>query len=832
MQSIKDQCKEGFLQKLKNVSGVSLEEASSFEKYLAFASFIKDKLMENWVETNNHYLKEQEKQVYYFSLEFLLGKMLDSSLIYLGIKEQCEEALAELGLNLAELEEAEPDPGLGNGGLGRLAACFLDSMSNLSLPGHGCGIRYKYGLFQQKIIDGFQVELPDNWLKEQSVWEVRKSNKAVVVKFGGTIRTEERDGKTQYIHEQYEPVLAVPYDVPVPSLNKSTVNTLRLWKAETVDAEFDFGSFSRGDYGKAVEHNYTVEAISEVLYPDDSNYTNRVLRLKQQYFFVSAGLQSILRRFKKKNGSLKGFADKIAIHINDTHPAIAVPELMRLLMDEEGLGWDEAWDITAHAISYTNHTIMPEALEKWSVDIFRPLLPRIWMIVEEINERFCKSLWDRYPGDWDRIRNMAVIADGQVRMANLAIVGSHSVNGVAAVHTNILKKELFREFNEFEPDKFNNKTNGITHRRWLLKANPELAGLISDSIGTDWVKHPLLLGQLVERSYHKDASFLQSLQSIKHKNKIRLAQYIKEKNGIAVDPDSLFDIQVKRIHAYKRQLLKVFHILDLYNSLLLNPSLDIANRTFIFSGKAAPSYYYAKSVIKLINTAADLINRDPRVNGRIKVVFLENYSVSLAELLFPAADLSEQISTASKEASGTSNMKFMMNGALTIGTLDGANIEILEAAGAENMFIFGLNVEEVLGYYRNGGYNSRDVYNLDYRLRTIIDSLINESLPARKEEFTGIYNSLLHDNDDYFVLKDFSSYIEAQAHADFVYRDKFKWFQKAAVNISKSGRFSSDETIKRYASEIWGIAPSTTNLGAGSRFHQEVAAAEEDPSWD
>lgn len=830
MQSIKDQCKNGFLQKLKNVSGVILGEASSFEKYMALASFVKDKLMEKWVDTNERYLKEQEKQVYYFSLEFLLGKMLDSSLIYQGIKEQCEEALAELGINLAELEEAEPDPGLGNGGLGRLAACFLDSMANLALPGHGCGIRYKYGLFQQKIIDGYQVELPDNWLKEQSVWEVRKSNKAVVVKFGGTVRMEEREGRIQFLHEDYEPVLAVPYDVPVPSLNKSTVNTLRLWKAEAADCEFDFGSFSRGDYGKAVEHNYTVEAISEVLYPDDSNYANRVLRLKQQYFFVSAGLQSILRRYKKKNGSLKGFADKIAIHINDTHPAIAVPELMRLLLDEEGLGWDEAWDITVHAISYTNHTIMPEALEKWPVDIFKPLLPRIWMIVEEINERFCKSLWDTYPGDWDRIRNMAVIADGQVRMANLAIVGSYSVNGVAAVHTNILKKELFRDFHDYQPDKFNNKTNGITHRRWLLKANPGLAGLISESIGTDWVDHPLLLENLTERSYDKDPSFLESLQSIKHQNKIRLSNYIKEKIGLSVDPESMFDVHVKRIHAYKRQLLKVFHILNLYNSLLLDPSLDIPNRTFIFSGKAAPSYYYAKSVIKLINTVADLINRDSRINGRIKVVFLENYGVSLAELLFPAADLSEQISTASKEASGTSNMKFMMNGALTIGTLDGANIEILEAAGAENMFIFGLNVEEVLGYYRNGDYNAWDLYNYDYRLRSIIESLINESLPARKAEFAAIYSSLLEHNDEFFVLKDFASYIEAQAHADLVYRDRNKWLQKSVVNISKSGRFSSDETISRYAAEIWGIKPSIIIPQTGHHLFQEVAATTEDLS--
>lgn len=830
MQSIKDQCKNGFLQKLKNVSGVTLGEASSFEKYMALASFVKDKLMEKWVDTNERYLKEQEKQVYYFSLEFLLGKMLDSSLIYQGIKEQCEEALAELGINLAELEEAEPDPGLGNGGLGRLAACFLDSMANLALPGHGCGIRYKYGLFQQKIIDGYQVELPDNWLKEQSVWEVRKSNKAVVVKFGGTVRMEEREGRIQFLHEDYEPVLAVPYDVPVPSLNKSTVNTLRLWKAEAADCEFDFGSFSRGDYGKAVEHNYTVEAISEVLYPDDSNYANRVLRLKQQYFFVSAGLQSILRRYKKKNGSLKGFADKIAIHINDTHPAIAVPELMRLLLDEEGLGWDEAWDITVHAISYTNHTIMPEALEKWPVDIFKPLLPRIWMIVEEINERFCKSLWDTYPGDWDRIRNMAVIADGQVRMANLAIVGSYSVNGVAAVHTNILKKELFRDFHDYQPDKFNNKTNGITHRRWLLKANPGLAGLISESIGTDWVDHPLLLENLTERSYDKDPSFLESLQSIKHQNKIRLSNYIKEKIGLSVDPESMFDVHVKRIHAYKRQLLKVFHILNLYNSLLLDPSLDIPNRTFIFSGKAAPSYYYAKSVIKLINTVADLINRDSRINGRIKVVFLENYGVSLAELLFPAADLSEQISTASKEASGTSNMKFMMNGALTIGTLDGANIEILEAAGAENMFIFGLNVEEVLGYYRNGDYNAWDLYNYDYRLRSIIESLINESLPARKAEFAAIYSSLLEHNDEFFVLKDFASYIEAQAHADLVYRDRNKWLQKSVVNISKSGRFSSDETISRYAAEIWGIKPSIIIPQTGHHLFQEVAATTEDLS--
>lgn len=766
-------------------------------------------LMERWVNTNKVYERENVKQVYYFSLEFLIGKMLDSNLIYLDIKNQLEEVLEELGICLKEIEEYEPDPGLGNGGLGRLAACFIDSMANLSLPGHGCGIRYKYGLFEQKIVNGYQLELPDSWLKEQSIWETRKSNKSVIVRFGGNVRTETINGQTVFFHEYYEPVLAVPYDIPVPSYHNTSVNTLRLWKSESVHSGFDFNSFSKGDYAKAREHDTLVEAISEVLYPDDSNYSNRVLRLKQQYFFVSAGLQSIIRRFKKKKNDIKNLPEKIAIHINDTHPAIAVPELMRILIDEEMLTWSEAWDITKRTISYTNHTIMPEALEKWSVDIIKPLLPRIFMIIDEINERYCKELWERYPDEWDRIRRMSIISDGYVHMANLAIVGSYSVNGVAAVHTQILKDELFNDFHKDTPQKINNKTNGITHRRWLLKANPGLSNLITESIGDEWIANPLALDKLAQQNFHKDPSFLKKLEDIKYRNKIRLEKFIGDKLHIKVDPNSMYDIQVKRIHAYKRQHLKVLHVLDLYFRLLENPDLDIQNRTFIFAGKAAPSYYYAKTMIKLINSVADMINSDTRVNERIKVIYLGNYSVSLGEMLFPASDLSEQISTASKEASGTGNMKFMMNGAITLGTMDGANIEISEAVGKDHFIVFGLSVEEVLNYYKYGGYKSWEVYYLNQRIRRIMDSMVDGTLPASRGEFVNIYKSLLDLNDEYFVLKDFASYIDAQEFADEKYKNKKNWFESSAVNIAKSGIFSSDVTINQYAKDIWNLKPSS-----------------------
>lgn len=795
-----------FKEKMKTMLGKSIEEASTFDKYYTLASMIKESINKKLAQTNSRYLQKGDKQVYYFSMEFLLGRLLGDYLLYLNARDICEEGLKDLGISLEELENVEPDAGLGNGGLGRLAACFLDSMASLGIPGHGCGIRYKYGLFTQKIIEGYQVELPDTWLREHNVWEIRKSDKAVEVRFGGSIRVENQDGKMAFIHENYEPILAVPYDIPILGYDGICVNTLRLWSAESARTEFDFASFNKGDYVKAAEYKTQVEAISEVLYPDDSNFENRLLRLKQEYFMVSAGLQSIIRRLKKGSGTVANLPEKVAIHINDTHPALAVPELMRILMDEEGLGWEQAWDITTRTISYTNHTIMPEALEKWPIDTVGFLLPRIFMIINEINERFCKELWDKRPGDWDRIRDMAVIADGYVKMAHLAVVGSCSVNGVAEVHTEILKKDVLKNFYNCTPEKFNNKTNGITHRRWLLKANPMLSDAITEAIGNSWIYHPSNLIDLIRFSHDTNPSFQDKVIAAKKTGKGKMAKYIADKYSININPDSIFDVQVKRIHAYKRQLLNAFRIMDLYNRLKENPSLDIVPRTFIFAGKAAPSYYFAKKIIKLINSLANMINNDASINDKIKVVFLENYNVSLAEIIFPAADISEQISTASKEASGTSNMKFIMNGAVTVGTMDGANIEIFNEVGKDNIFTFGLSVEEALNYYRYGGYNSWDYFNNDSRIRTILEQLKNNHLQSStRDEFMDIYWHLLDHNDEFFVLRDFDSYILAQHQADLIYRDKQKWTRMSINNIAHSGRFGSDETILKYANNIWKV---------------------------
>ncbi|WP_094548849.1 glycogen/starch/alpha-glucan phosphorylase [Petroclostridium xylanilyticum] len=801
----KENFKKTFLEKLATMYGKSIEEASDIDKYMALASLVRDYINKKWVQTNKQYMESGEKEVYYFSLEFLLGKLLGSNLLNMQLTELCKEVLAELNIDINEIENLESDAGLGNGGLGRLAACFLDSLASLHLPGHGCGIRYKYGLFEQKIVDGYQVELPDNWLRDGNVWEIRKPDKAVEVKFGGNVKVDNVDGRLTFTHENYESVLAVPYDIPIAGYNNNTVNTLRLWSAEAAKKDFDFSSFSRGDYMKAVEYKYSVEAISQVLYPDDSYYENRVLRLKQQYFFVSAGLQSIVRRYKKKYKSFSHFSDKIAIHINDTHPTLAIPELMRILMDEEGMGWDDAWKITTNAISYTNHTIMSEALEKWPIETLRSLLPRIYMIIHEINERFCRELWNKYPGDWDRISRMAVIADGYVKMAHLAVVGSYSVNGVAKIHTRILKQEVMKDFHDFYPYKFNNKTNGITHRRWLLKANPLLSSLITDTIGPSWINHPWDLINLIK--YADNSSFQDELAKVKLQNKSSLAKLIKDKYNLDIDIHSIFDVQVKRIHAYKRQLLNVFHIMDLYNRVRENPYLDITPRTFIFGGKAAPGYYLAKLTIKLINTLASVINNDKTIQDKIKVVFLENYSVSLAEMVFPASDVSEQISTASKEASGTGNMKFMMNGAVTIGTLDGANIEIKDEVGNDNIFIFGLTADEVLNFYHYGGYNAWDIYNSDSRVKTILNQLINGFLPNANDEFKNIFNYLLYNNDEFFVLKDFSAYVDTQNRLDHRFRNKSKWLTMGVHNIAHSGKFSSDGTINEYAVGIWKIKP-------------------------
>lgn len=799
----KEKFKADYLKKMATMHAKSFEEASLTDKYFTLGSLIRDYAAENWIKTNEEYLEKGEKQVYYFSIEFLLGRLLGNNLVSMGLEEVCEEVLEELGVTLKEIKSVEPDAGLGNGGLGRLAACFLDSMASLGIPGHGCGIRYKYGLFEQKIINGYQVELPENWLKEGNVWEIRKADKSVEVKFGGDIRVEQENNKLRFYHENYETVLAVPYDTPIMGYKNNTVNTLRLWSAETPYKDFDLSLFSRGDYLKAVEHKYAVEAISQVLYPDDSYSEGRVLRLKQQYFFVSAGIQSIVRRYKMGSKDMRDFDEKVAVHINDTHPAIAIPELMRILVDEEGIDWDEAWKITTNTISYTNHTIMSEALEKWPIDMFKTLLPRIYMIVQEINERFCKELWNRYPGDWDRISRMAIIADGYVKMAHLAIVGSHSVNGVAQIHTEILKKQELADFYNFYPYKFNNKTNGITHRRWLLKANPELSALLKETIGESWAKHPTELAGILK--YENDRSFQEKIYQIKQHNKERFAERVKQKYDVILDPDSIFDVQVKRLHAYKRQILNVFHIMELYNRLLENPDLDVVPRTFIFGAKAAPGYYLAKQEIKLINTLADKINNDKTIRNKLKVVFMEDYKVSLAELIIPAANVSEQISTTTKEASGTGNMKLMMNGAVTVATLDGANIEIRDAVGDDNIIIFGLTEREVLDYYRNGCYRSVDYYQNDERLRRILDQLINGFFPVSNVEFLSIYNSLLMHNDEFFVLKDFDAYVKAHSRVDELYRDREKWTKMCINNIAHSGKFSSDKTISEYATGIWGV---------------------------
>ncbi|MCL2392211.1 MAG: glycogen/starch/alpha-glucan phosphorylase [Oscillospiraceae bacterium] len=795
-----------FIDKLESLRGVSLEDAAPDDFYIALSYLIRDQIMKQKAQTAlQTYKQDKKKQVYYFSLEFLLGRMLERNIMALGLSKVAEETLRDIGLDLKEIYNVELDPGLGNGGLGRLAACFMDSLAFLGIPGNGCSIRYKYGLFEQKIVDGYQVEMPDNWLRNEAVWEIKKPHKAILVKFFGNVIEEERGGRMHVAHENYEPVVAMPYDVPIPGHEGGTVNTLRLWSAESTQ-QFDYGAFSGGNYLNAVSRKYSVEAISEVLYPDDSNYQNRMLRLKQQYFFVSAGVQSIIAHYKKHYGNIQNLPDFIAIHINDTHPALAVPELMRILMDEDGLGWGEAWDITVRTISYTNHTILPEALEKWPEDSFAHLLPRIYSIVREIDRRFNALLASKFLGDCEKTRSMSIISGGEIHMAFLAIIGSHAVNGVAAVHSELLKKELFHGFNEIYPEKFNNKTNGIAHRIWLLKANPSLSGLISETIGPQWISDPLKLELLAKTGIVHDSAFLERMRAFKREDKVVLAKYIKDNNGLIVNPDSIFDVQIKRIHAYKRQLLFLLNIIDLYYSILDKQNTATVPRTFIMAGKAAPSYHFAKEVIKFATFIADKVNNDPRVNGLIKVVFLENYRVSLAEMIFPASDLSEQISTASMEASGTGNMKFMMNGAVTIGTHDGANIEIFEAVGKGNYIAFGLTVPEVLELYRNHSYNSREFLAGHERLRRIIHDFINEdSNDALRAHFPNIFDSLTAHNDQFFVLKDFDAYVEAQQQAATLYRDTEKWSSMAAINIAHSGIFASDETIKRYAQEIWHV---------------------------
>lgn len=801
-EAAKRKFKAHFLDQLSVLHGKTLAEASAWEKYSALAGVVKDYISKNWMDTKKSYAEKQVKEVYYFSIEFLLGRLLESNLLNLGIKDICKEALDELNVNFEQLKLQEEDAGLGNGGLGRLAACYLDSMASEHLPGHGCGIHYRYGLFEQKIVDGYQQEYPDNWLKNGYPWEYRRPDEAVEVKFGGHVRMQ-INGKTEYIYENYESILAVPYDIPIVGYHNRIVNTLRLWSAEARLKELVCPS--RGDCQRTIEYSHAVEAISDILYPDDSYYEGRLLRLKQQYFLVSSGLQSIVRKYKTGNKEISQLYHKVAIHINDTHPALAVPELMRILMDEEGVGWDDAWKITVKTMSYTNHTILPEALEKWPVEMVKNLLPRIFMIINEINERFCRELWDQYPGEWEHIRQMAVIADGQVHMAHLTIVGSHSVNGVARIHTKILKEQVMRNFYQFYPDKFRNVTNGVTHRRWLILNNPMLSKLMNKTIGPQWIEYPCDMVKLMK--YAGDAAFQHDIAKVKRQNKQGLAQYVQDKYGIHVDVDSIFDVQVKRIHSYKRQIMNVLHIMDLYNRLKDNPSLTMMPRTFIFGGKAAAGYFEAKRTIKLIHAVADVINKDQTIGGKIKVVFLENYNVSLAELIIPAADVSEQIPTASREACGTGNMKFMMSGAVTIGTLDGANIEIRDAVGDDNIIIFGLTAREVLDYYQNGGYNSWDIYHSNHRIKTVMDQLINGFLRVGSEEFRVLYDVLLYHNDPYFVLKDFVPYVEAQNLLDSRYQDHKMWLKMCIANIAHSGKFSGDRVFNEYAREIWTAWP-------------------------
>lgn len=802
----KDTFKKAFTRQLVDKLGTPIEEATENDVYKIISGMIREYVGRYWAATNTYYKTHQEKQVYYFSMEFLIGRLLGNNLLNLGVVEMVREGLQELGYPFAEVEEQESDAGLGNGGLGRLAACFMDSLASLQYAGHGTGIRYKYGLFEQKIMDGNQVELPDYWLQKGNEWEIRRPDKQVEVRFWGNVVTREVQGRLIFETVQYEAVRAVPYDIPIIGYHQNHINTLRIWSAESSMDPFRQPSGQDGSYYRYLDYNRSVESISEFLYPDDSHYEGKLLRLKQQYFLCSAGVQSVLRTFGKLNLPLTELPKKIAIQINDTHPTLVIPELMRILIDDNGFGWDEAWEITCSVVGYTNHTILSEALEKWPQQMLKELLPRIYMIIEEIDRRFRLELSQRYPDQPDKIQRMAIIENNQIHMAHLAILGSHSTNGVAALHTEILKRREMKDFYELFPQRFNNKTNGITHRRWLMYANPELAGLVTQCIGTRWVKHPQELNGLIKCC--DDSTFQQEVANVKKRNKEKLAEFIFETQGIKVNTDSLFDIQVKRLHAYKRQLLNIFHIMHLYNQLKENPGMDFVPRTFIFSAKAAPSYYLAKRIIKLINTVADRINHDPFVKDQLKVIFLPNYSVSLAEKIIPAADISEQISTASKEASGTGNMKFMMNGALTIGTMDGANVEMADMLGTENMFIFGLSAEQVLNFYQYGGYSAWDMVHSDSAIHEVMNQLVEPGHFIRSQnEFRDIYQSILDHNDEYFVLKDFASYSEAQLRIDRAYRNNPDWRKKAILNIAHSGKFSSDCTIRAYASEIWKLRP-------------------------
>lgn len=798
----KESFKKMYMEKFEETLGMSIKEGTELDKYRALAALIRDEIMPYWVDSNLEYKDTEQKQVYYFSIEFLLGRMMRTYLKSLGIEEIVEEGLQELGVDLDHLELMERDAGLGNGGLGRLAACFLDSMAYKNIAGHGCGIRYKYGLFEQKIIDGHQVEIPDNWLKYDNMWEVKKTSKQLLVKFFGNVRIVEKDCGLEFIHENYEPVVAVPYDLPITG-KLFNINTLRLFGSEPLITNDSMADLNRAEYLESIEYRRSVENISEILYPNDVTFEGKLLRLKQQYFLCAAGLGSIVRSFKKKKLPINEISKYIAIHLNDTHPVLCIPEFMRILMDEECLSWEEAWKITTETMSYTNHTTLPEALEIWSSEMMRYLLPRIYMIIEEIDRRFFEELKLKFPQNPDKISRMRIISEGDVNMANLAIIGSYSVNGVAKLHTEILKNHLMKDFYELMPDKFNNKTNGVSHRRFLIKSNPDLSKLLDEEIGEKWREEPRMMADLLKNI--DDEGYRQKFLDAKQKNKERLASCIYGCCDQKIDPSSIFDIQVKRIHAYKRQLLNAFNIIDLYLRLKDNPDLDISPRTFIIGGKAAPNYYFAKKVIRLINRVAENINNDPTIKDKIKVVFIENFNVSKGEIIYPACDVSEQISTATKEASGTGNMKFMMNGGITLGTLDGANIEIREQVGDENIFIFGLTPEEVLRYNQYGGYSAMEEYHKNEALQRVMDYFMRHCFDQGSNEFQDIYNALLKQNDEFFVLKDFASYVETQNQISERFKNKQRWSKMMIYNIAKSSYFSSDRVIDEYAKGIWRI---------------------------
>ena len=802
----KDELKKTIVFNVKSIYRKTIDEATPAIVYQAVALAVKDMIIDRWIATHKEYDKQDAKIVYYMSMEFLTGRFLGNNIISLCEQKEIEEALSELGFDLNSIEDQERDPALGNGGLGRLAACFLDSLASLGYPAYGCGIRYRYGMFKQQIRDGYQIEVPDEWLKDGYPFEIRRAEYATEVKFGGYVETEWDGKRNHFVQKGYQSVMAVPYDIPIVGYGNNVVNSLRIWDAQPVNT-FNLSEFDKGDYQKAVEQENLAKTIVEVLYPNDNHYSGKELRLKQQYFFISASVQRAIKKYKEKHDDIHKFYEKASFQLNDTHPTVAVAELMRILLDEENLEWDEAWEITTKTCAYTNHTIMAEALEKWPIELFSRLLPRVYQIVEEINRRFVAQIQQRYPGDNEKIRRMAIIYDGQVRMAYLAIVGSFSVNGVAKLHTEILEKQELRDFYEMMPEKFNNKTNGITQRRFLLHGNPLLADWVTDKIGNEWITD---LSNIKKLSvYVDDEKCQQEFMNIKYQNKIRLAKYIKEHNGIDVDPRSIFDVQVKRLHEYKRQLMNILHVMYLYNQLKDNPNMDIVPRTFIFGAKAAAGYKRAKLTIKLINNVANVINNDKSIGGKLKVVFIEDYRVSNAELIFSAADVSEQISTASKEASGTGNMKFMLNGALTIGTMDGANVEMAEEVGKDNMFIFGASADEIINLENNGGYNPMDIFNNDQDIRRVLMQLINGYYsPQDPELFRDIYNSLLNTQssdraDTYFILKDFRSYAEAHKKIDQAYRDEKWWARTAMLNTASAGKFSSDRTIEEYVRDIW-----------------------------